>query len=189
MWGHSLRGDARGSQILEFAVVLPLLVVLVVGIYDFGRAFSTRQRLDFAARDAARFGSSQPTADLSQSAPLSVSSIRDLIDSDLVAARLNDCGLGNIRRSANLAWTATGTCANSSTFTVTIDRGFVAPQGSQPGIPVPGTSQALRLISTHIILSYPYQWHFNQVIQLLVPNATYAAISQIQVDAVAPNQD
>jgi hypothetical protein len=45
------------------------------------------------------------------------------------------------------------------------------------------------MISTHVVLSYPYQWHFNRVIQLLVPTATYAAISQLEVDAVAPNQD
>jgi Flp pilus assembly protein TadG len=188
MW-RSLAGDARASQILEFALVLPLLAVLVVGIYDFGQAFSTRQKLNFAARDAARFGSAQPTSDLSQSAPQSVASIRDLLDADLNSAGLNDCSLGTIQASTTLAWSATGTCPNSSTFTATIDRAYLAPPTSEPGIPVPGTSQTLRMISTHVVLSYPYQWHFNRLMQLLVPNATYAAISQIQVDAVAPNQD
>jgi len=189
MWPRSLAGDDRASQILEFALVLPLLVVVAVGIFDFGQAFSTRQRLNLAARDAARFGSSQPTTDLSRSTPLSVSSIRDLVDADINAAGLNDCGLGSIQQSAPLVWSATGTCPNSTTLTVTIDRGFIAPQSSQPGISVPGTSETLRMISTHVVLSYPYQWHFNRVIQLLVPNATYAAISQLEVDAVAPNQD
>src|SRR5262245_64835413 len=116
----------RASQILEFALVLPLLVVVAVGVFDFGRAFSTRQRLNLAARDAARFGSSQPTTDLSRSTPLSVSSIRDLVDADLNAAGLNDCGLSSIQQSGPLAWTATGTCPNSTTLTVTIDRGFIA---------------------------------------------------------------
>ena len=185
----ALAHDNRASQILEFALVLPLLAVLAVGVFDFGRAFSTRQRLNFAARDAARFGSSQPTTDLSGSTPLSVSSIRDLVDADINTAELNDCGLGNIQQSGTLAWTATGTCPNSTTLTVTIARGFIAPESSQPGIPVPGTSETLRLISTQVFLSYPYAWHFNRVIQLLVPNATYAAVSQIDVDAVAPNQD
>jgi Flp pilus assembly protein TadG len=181
--------DDRASQILEFALVLPLLVVVAVGIFDFGQAFSTRQRLNLAARDGARLGSSLPTTDLSRPTPLSVSSIRDLVDADINSAGLNDCGLGSIQQSAPLVWSATGTCANSTTLTVIIDRGFIAPQSSQPGIPVPGTSETLRLISTHVVLSYPYQWHFNRVIQLLVPNASYAAISQIEVDAIAPNQD
>jgi len=86
-------------------------------------------------------------------------------------------------------WSATGTCSNSTTLTVIIDRGFIAPPTSQPGIIVPGASEPMRLISTHVVLSYPYQWHFNRVIQLLVPNATYAAVSQIEVEAIAPNQD
>ena len=183
---HGL-GDSAASQILEFAVVVPLLVVLVVGIYDFGQAFSFRQKLTFTARDAARLGSSQPTTDLTQTAPISVAAIRDLVDADLITAGLNDCGLGTIRQSTTLVWSATGTCANSATFTLTIDRGFVTPQ--PPGIPVPGTAEGLQMIATHVTLSYPYSWHFNGIMQLVVPNATYAAISQIQTDAVAPNQN
>ena len=188
MWPRSL-ADERASQILEFALVLPLLVVVAVGIFDFAQAFSTRQRLNLAVRDAARFGSSQPTTDLSQSAPLSVSSIRDLVDADINSAGLNDCGLASIQQSGTLVWTATGTCPNSTTLTVTIDRGFVAPEASQPGIALPGTSETMRLISTHVFVSYPYAWHFDRVIQLLVPTATYAAVSQIEADAIAHNQD
>src|SRR5881227_3967771 len=97
------------AQIVEFAVVLPLLVVMVVGIFDFGQAFSIRQKLTFAARDAARFGSSQPTNDLTQATPISVSAIRDLIDADMLSAGLNDCGLGTISQVGAVAWTATGT--------------------------------------------------------------------------------
>jgi len=184
--------ESCAAQIMEFAVVLPLLAVLVVGIFDFGQAFSIRQKLTFAARDAARFGSSQPTNDLTQSVPTSVSAIRDLADADLISAGLNDCGLGTISQVGAVAWTASGTagtCPSSATFTLTIDRGYVAPPVGQPGINVPGSSEPLRLISTHVIMSYPYQWHFNSVIKLLVPSATYAGITQITTDAVAPNQD
>jgi hypothetical protein len=35
----ALLADTSGSQMLEFAVALPLLVVFVVGIFDFGEAF------------------------------------------------------------------------------------------------------------------------------------------------------
>ena len=41
---------------------------------------------------------------------------------------------------------------------------------------------------TYVKISYPYQWHFNNVIQLLVPGANYA-LSNITSDATAANLD
>jgi hypothetical protein len=180
-----LASNASGSQIVEFAVTAPLLVVFVVGIYDFGQAFNTRGKLNFSARDGARFASTQPTSDLSQVTsplPLSVTAIRDLVDADLVAAGLNDCGLGAITPSGTLVWTATGSCPNSGTLTLTIDRGFVIP-------PSASASQPVQQIATRVELQYPYQWQFNGVIQLVAPGATYAGITIIDTDAFAANQD
>src|SRR5262244_2365716 len=104
----------RGAQILEFALVLPLLMVFVVSIYDFGQAFNVKEKLNFAAKDGARLGAAQPTNDLTQDKPTSVRAIRDLVDADLIAAGINDCGLGQITRSSPLLWTASGTCAQNS---------------------------------------------------------------------------
>ncbi len=183
---RQLAADARGAQILELAVVLPLLVVFVVAIYDFGQAFNTKEKLNFTVRDAARFGSTQPTNDLNPLSPppLSVTAIRDLVDADLLAAGLNDCGLGlsPITPAGTVVWTATGTCPSSATLTLTIDRGFVIP-------PAANASQPVQQISTHIDLQYPYQWQFSSVIQLLVPSATYAGITTLDTDAFAANQD
>src|SRR5437762_13043864 len=88
--------DDSGSQIMEFALVLPLLVVFVVAIYDFGQAFNVKEKLNFTAKDAARFGAAQPTSDLTQTVPVSVTAIRDLVDADLINSGINDCGLGAI---------------------------------------------------------------------------------------------
>lgn len=41
--------------------------------------------------------------------------------------------------------------------------------------------------ATHVRVSYPYQWRFNRVMQLIVPGATYAGVSQIKTDAVMQN--
>ena len=41
-------------------------------------------------------GAAQPTNDLTQTIPVSVTAIRDLVDADLTAAGINDCGLGPI---------------------------------------------------------------------------------------------
>ena len=46
--------DDRASQIVEFALSLPLLVLFVVGIFDFSGAISLKQKLTNAAREAAR---------------------------------------------------------------------------------------------------------------------------------------
>ena len=86
--------DTSGSQLLEFAVALPLLVVFVVGIFDFGGAFDLKQKLSNIAREGARFASSLPTNDLDAiGTPPSVTAIRDLVVAHLQTARLNDCGL------------------------------------------------------------------------------------------------
>jgi Flp pilus assembly protein TadG len=179
---RELSADSHGAQILELAVALPLLLVFVVGIYDFGQAFNTKEKLNFAAKDAARFASTQPTNDLSQGTPLSVTAIRDLVDADLLAAGVNDCGLGAIAQTGSLVWIATGTCPNSGTLIVTIDRGFVVA-------PPPNASQPVQQISTHVDLQYPYQWQFNSVIGLVAPGASYSGITVIETDAFAANQD
>ena len=49
-------GGAEAAAMAEFAVALPLLIVLVVGIFDFGAAFNLKQELNNALREGARFG-------------------------------------------------------------------------------------------------------------------------------------
>ena len=49
-----LRGT-EGTQLVELAVTLPLLVVMVVGIFDFGGAYNLKQKLNDTAREGARF--------------------------------------------------------------------------------------------------------------------------------------
>src|SRR6266568_8168978 len=174
--------DDQGSQIMEFAISVPLLVVLVVGIYDFAQAFNVKQKLNFAVKDGARFGATQPTNDLSQSTPASVVAIRDLVDADLIAEGLDDCGLGKIQPVAGtLSWTATGNCfnqnnADSSDLLLTIDRGFIVP-------PEANTSEP-SLISTHVSINYPYKWHFNGAVQLVAPGASFTGPSAITTDSI-----
>ena len=46
--------DARGAALLETAIALPLVLLVAVGIFEFGRAFQTWQVLTNAAREGAR---------------------------------------------------------------------------------------------------------------------------------------
>jgi len=48
------RRDDRGTALIEMAFTLPLLLLISVGIIEFGRAFQTWQILTNAAREGAR---------------------------------------------------------------------------------------------------------------------------------------
>jgi Flp pilus assembly protein TadG len=46
--------DERGASAVEFAFIVPLLVVLVLGIAEFGHAFQVQGTLSAAAREGVR---------------------------------------------------------------------------------------------------------------------------------------
>lgn len=52
----------RGATAVEFALVLPILLVLVIGIIEFGRAYHVQTTLSNAARDGARVMALQDSA-------------------------------------------------------------------------------------------------------------------------------
>lgn len=179
-------GGSEGAQLVELAVILPLLIVIIVGIFDFSQAFNLKQRLGDAAFQGARVGSSEPTTDFGQTSPppTSVTAIRDVVHTYLKRAEISPCGLGPVSASASppLTWTATGACA-SGTFTLTIQRGYTFPAT------VTGVASQVNVVATQVTISYPYQWTFNRVIHVLVPGASYAGVSQLTTTAIVPNQD
>ena len=44
----------RGATAVEFALIVPLLIMLVIGIAEFGRAFQVQGTLSAAAREGVR---------------------------------------------------------------------------------------------------------------------------------------
>jgi|WetSurSiteA1Bulk_404760.scaffolds.fasta_scaffold59785_2 Flp pilus assembly protein TadG len=46
----------EGSVAVEFALLVPLLLILLFGIVDFGHAWYVRQELVYASREGARYG-------------------------------------------------------------------------------------------------------------------------------------
>lgn len=57
---------SRGAALVEFAVVLPVLIMVLFGIIEFGIAFTEAQAVESAAREAARVAaiSSSTEADI-----------------------------------------------------------------------------------------------------------------------------
>jgi len=51
---QSMRSE-QGQTLVEFALVLPILLLLVIGIFDFGSAFNAKNDLNFLANTAARY--------------------------------------------------------------------------------------------------------------------------------------
>jgi Flp pilus assembly protein TadG len=52
----------RGAALVEFAVVTPLLLLILFGIIEFGQLFKVRQTAQHAAREACRIAVLQSTA-------------------------------------------------------------------------------------------------------------------------------
>lgn len=52
----------RGAALVEFAIVLPLLLTLLMGIAEFGLLFYNKQVVTNASREGARAGIIQPNA-------------------------------------------------------------------------------------------------------------------------------
>jgi Flp pilus assembly protein TadG len=51
------RGRDRGAVLVEFAIVLPVFAMLILGLFSGGMAYNNKQQITTAAREGARFGS------------------------------------------------------------------------------------------------------------------------------------
>ena len=175
--------DDRGAQLVEFAVALPLLVVFVVGIFDFSNAFTLKQKLTNIARDAARTAACDPANDLasySTSAPVSVIDAFQIIDNYLIANKINDCGVTQASgTSSGLTWTysVAATASAPCGITIVVDRGYYFPLSSGATLPsasctsLASTGQPI-VIGTCVSIQYSYPWKFGRVASLLGTNTT-----------------
>lgn len=84
----------KGSQLVEFAIVVPLLFLVLFGIWDLGTAFAMKQKLTNAAREGVSVVTSNPSDLLDSNgnactpAPCSFQ-----VAAETVAAYLNNAGL------------------------------------------------------------------------------------------------
>jgi|SoiMethySBSTD1v2_1073268.scaffolds.fasta_scaffold796113_3 Flp pilus assembly protein TadG len=58
----ALYGEQRGSAMLEFAFLCPVLFTILLGIVEMGRMFYVRQSLEYATQQAARYYMVNPAA-------------------------------------------------------------------------------------------------------------------------------
>ena len=56
---HGKKDQRRGQALVEFALVIPLLFLLIFALVDFGRVIYTQNAISQGAREGARWGSVQ----------------------------------------------------------------------------------------------------------------------------------
>ena len=148
-----------GSQLVEFAVALPLLIVFVVGIFDFSSAYTLKQKLTNAAGDAARTAVSDPANDLKSPAspvPVSVSDAFQMADGYLLSNNLNDCS-PTLTGNSGLTWTYSGTTScPPGGVTIVINRGYYFPAAGATAVSPNCTSPTLAGHERHWYLRQHY---------------------------------
>jgi hypothetical protein len=200
-----------GSAILEFAISLPLLVVFVVGIYDFSGAFNQKQKIEQAAQEGAIIAAAQPTNDLyGNTNPPSLQPV--------VAAVFNSLAGSGVLAQANtvpcsmnpppipsttsqpgltvgpLTWVYT--ISGCSGYPQDSNRGCMIDNGNNLWIVInrawtptvtPGSTAAVP-VGTSVMVAYDYHWRFNSAIQLLFPDARYKPKTCISETSTVLNQ-
>ena len=128
--------DERGAALLEFAIALPLLVLFVVGIYDFSGAFNQKLKMDQAAQGGAIIAGTQPTSDIASSNgnPASLQAV--------VAAVFNSLAGSGVLRNANQgACVVTGPMSADQS---SARRAMVATMHTKPASPIPQAKRTAR---------------------------------------------
>jgi Flp pilus assembly protein TadG len=82
--------DEAGSAIIELALVTPLLLVLVLGAFDFGRVFYVAMSTTSAAHAGAQYGA-QSTASTSDSAGMVQAAVNSAPGMDIAATAAQVC--------------------------------------------------------------------------------------------------
>ncbi len=172
---EDLRGTL-GSQLLEFALVLPLLLALAIGVTDFGKAYNLKHIVTNAAREGARITASNSVSNMNCSPnPCGIYAAADAVKQYMLNAGLSAASCitpSSPSSSGTLTWTY-----SCNGITLTIDRS-IALAGGPGGSVIP---------STQVTLSYPYTWTFNNVIGLLVPGSTVTLPSTLSTSAIMAN--
>jgi len=82
----------RGASMVEFALILPVLVILILGMFTGGIAYNQKQQVTFAAREGARYGATVPAVQAFSNPDSWAENVRAIVvdrsDGDLVDAEV-----------------------------------------------------------------------------------------------------
>lgn len=165
----------EGAQLLEFAMVLPLLLVFLVGIMQFGEAFLLKQKMASAALEGVRIVVSNGLSDTScGSTPCSIQAAAQAVANYMTNAGVNSSCISPSALSSAGTFSWTVSCPNG--ISININRNV--PYTTAAGQP---------LIGTKVTLMYPYTWSFGGVVKLLDPGSSLSLPTTLTETAVMQN--
>lgn len=181
--------NTEAAELLEFALAVPLLLVMVIGILDFSHAYHIKQKLTDSARAGARLGASESTSDITQTSitPPSVQSIyEDVVtylqnagvDTTSLSSTAGACTAPSGTTPPQFCWEYTST----STYglqSVMVERDVQITNA--------GTAN---LNGTEVTVTYNYDWTygFNHIIKMIAPSASVSSSILLESDALMANQ-
>lgn len=178
----------EGSQLIEFALVLPMLAVLVVAVGDFGAGFALKDKLTNAAREGARIAVSLPNdtsnPQCSGGTPCPVEAAGSAVVNYLANAFVNTCGLSPSTTGPNA-----GPGAFTWTYTSGTPSGCPAAWSIKIERAVPVTVNGSANLCTRVTISYPFRSSFGKAVQLLLPGTTYASTVTLQTQVTMQNRN
>jgi Flp pilus assembly protein TadG len=158
--------NEQGAELIEFALILPLLLVIIAGIWDFGRAYRTYQAITNAAREGARLavvpvGINQTTA------------VRKRVLSYLSQSSLDTSFIDQNNNDSYIA--VDNPLNNSANTSVTVN----LPNGGPPPT----------ITVSRVSVNYPFSFFiFGPVIKLLVPTSPLGGNITLRTSVTMENQ-
>jgi Flp pilus assembly protein TadG len=113
------RGSDRGSELVEMAIVLPIFVILIMGLMDFGFLFQRYEVLLNSAREGARLAAADDT--------LTDADIELRVQNYLANSGLTGAATAN---AGDSTMTVSGSAVDTKTVTVTYSSDFLFLPGS-----------------------------------------------------------
>jgi Flp pilus assembly protein TadG len=103
--------NEKGAAAVEFALVVPILLLLLLGIVEFGRIYNAQMQLTAAARDGARVMSiNSVPAQSADDATAAVIASASALHPDVTSTQI----------AISVSPSSTSVCAPGSTATVTV---------------------------------------------------------------------
>jgi Flp pilus assembly protein TadG len=193
-------GRQRGSELVEMALALPLLLVMVAGVIDFANAWSVRQILANAVREGTRLGSGQPMFDLNTSNPGTIQAVCQEVADYLAKASLSTTFMNGTSTNPAAGCSSPTAIPNTNSEVANpVPLGWTYYSSGTYGLKIARTVTVSssdgsgNVSSTQVTLIYPFKWPFgfNRIINLFTKgNGTgYASVVPIQVNSIMANID
>lgn len=144
-----LAAETRGAEIAEAAAVLPLMFMMLLGIFWFGQAFSIYGAITRAAQEGARAGAA-PTCSTCPAPFTPAQYAVAAVNSDLLASKLDPTRITTLSSGLPLCTGGPSSCAGVSGSNVCVQSPILLTDTT--------TSGATPVCGVSVTFQYPFQF-------------------------------